>query len=222
MLYIFDLGNVVIDIDFGRVLGVWSKLSGVPLANLKKKFVLGEAFEQHERGDITDEAFAARICAELGIALSFEQFTAGWQAIFVGVRTEVITLIRTLREQGHRVVVLSNTNRLHCNFWPSQYPEIRQSVDKLYLSQDLGMRKPDPAIYRYVLEQEKVAASDAVFFDDNADNIAGAITVGLQAVHVTDPGVIPAFFCLTGPGQRARRCGTGFGPVIEEICDETS
>jgi HAD superfamily hydrolase (TIGR01509 family) len=194
MLYIFDLGNVVINIDFGRVLGVWSKLSGVPLAILKKKFVMGEAFEQHERGDITDEAFAARICGELGIALSFEQFTTGWQAIFAGVRTEVIDIIQALRRQGHRVVVLSNTNRLHCSYWPSQYPEIQQSVDKLYLSQDLGMRKPDPAIYRYVLEQEGVAAAKAIFFDDNADNIAGAKTVGLQTVHVTDPDVIPAYF----------------------------
>ncbi len=194
MLYIFDLGNVVINIDFGRVLGVWSNLSGVPLAILKKKFVMGEAFEQHERGDITDEAFAARICGELGIALSFEQFTTGWQAIFAGVRTEVIDIIQALRRQGHRVVVLSNTNRLHCNYWPSQYPEIQQSVDKLYLSQDLGMRKPDPAIYRYVLEQEGVAAAKAIFFDDNADNIAGAKTVGLQTVHVTDPDVIPAYF----------------------------
>ncbi len=194
MLYIFDLGNVVINIDFGWVLGVWSKLSGVPLAILKKKFVMGEAFEQHERGDITDEAFAARICGELGISLSFEQFTTGWQAIFSGVRTEVIEIIQALRRQGHRVVVLSNTNRLHCNYWPSQYPEIQQAVDKLYLSQDLGMRKPDPAIYRYVLEQEGVAAAEATFFDDNADNIAGAKTVGLQTVHVTDPEVIPAFF----------------------------
>jgi len=194
MLYIFDLGNVVINIDFGRVLGVWSKLSGVPLAILKKKFVLGEAFEQHERGDITDEVFAAKICGELGIALSFEQFTAGWQAIFVGVRDEVIEIIRDLRKKGHRVVILSNTNRLHCQYWPSQYPEIQQAVDKLYLSQDLGMRKPDPAIYRYVLEQEGVDAPKAIFLDDNADNIEGAKTVGLQTVHVTDSSVIPAFF----------------------------
>lgn len=194
MLYIFDLGNVVIDIDFNRVLGVWSNLSGVPLARLKKQFVMGEAFEQHERGDITDEAFALRICNELGIALSFEQFTAGWQAVFVGVRPEVIEIIHRLREQGHRVVILSNTNRLHCAYWPSQYPEVQQCVDKLYLSQELGMRKPDPAIYLAVLKQEGVSAQDAVFFDDNADNIKGAQSVGLESVHVTDPGVVPAYF----------------------------
>lgn len=50
MLYIFDLGNVIVDIDFNRVLGAWSDLSCVPLASLKQSFTMGEAFHQHERG----------------------------------------------------------------------------------------------------------------------------------------------------------------------------
>lgn len=194
MLYIFDLGNVVIDIDFNRVLGVWSDLSRVPLATLKKEFVMGEAFEQHETGAITDEAFAARICAELGIGLSYEQFCAGWQAVFVGLRPQVLEIIGQLRQQGHRVVILSNTNRLHCDFWPGRYPQVVQSVDRLYLSQEMGLRKPDPAIFHAVLAQEAVTASEAVFFDDNADNIAAAQSVGIQSVLVTDQDVVPAFF----------------------------
>lgn len=39
MLYIFDLGNVIVDIDFNRVLGAWSDLTRVPLATLKKSFI---------------------------------------------------------------------------------------------------------------------------------------------------------------------------------------
>ena len=54
MLYIFDLGNVIVDIDFNRVLGAWSDLTRVPLATLKKSFHMGEAFHQHERGEISD------------------------------------------------------------------------------------------------------------------------------------------------------------------------
>ncbi|STF42763.1 phosphatase [Escherichia coli] len=52
MLYIFDLGNVIVDIDFNRVLGAWSDLTRVPLATLKKSFHMGEAFHQHERGKL--------------------------------------------------------------------------------------------------------------------------------------------------------------------------
>ena len=47
MLYIFDLGNVIVDIDFNRVLGVWSDYSRVPLANLQSKFTIGESFHLH-------------------------------------------------------------------------------------------------------------------------------------------------------------------------------
>ena len=46
MLYIFDLGNVIVDIDFNRVLGAWSDLTRIPLASLKKSFHMGEAFHQ--------------------------------------------------------------------------------------------------------------------------------------------------------------------------------
>lgn len=109
MLYIFDLGNVIVDIDFNRVLGAWSDLTRIPLASLKKSFHMGEAFHQHERGEISDEAFAEALCHEMALPLSYEQFSHGWQAVFVALRPEVIAIMHKLREQGHRVVVLSNT-----------------------------------------------------------------------------------------------------------------
>lgn len=194
MLYIFDMGNVIIDIDFNRVFAVWSKLSGVPLASIKKNFTAGEVFKLHERGNITDIEFAEEINSELGMSLSFEQFAEGWQAIFIAVRPEVIDIMNKLREQGHRVVVLSNTNRLHQDYWPEHYPEIAASADFLYLSQDLGMRKPDPELFKYVLESEDVEAQNAVFFDDLQINVDLALSVGMNAVHVIDKNTIIEYF----------------------------
>ncbi|KNC10666.1 alpha-D-glucose-1-phosphatase [Klebsiella sp. RIT-PI-d] len=194
MLYIFDLGNVIVDIDFNRVLGAWSDFSRVPLATLKQTFTMGNAFHQHERGEITDEAFAEALCHEMELPLSYEQFAHGWQAVFVGLRPEVIGIMQKLREQGHRVVVLSNTNRLHTTFWPGEYPQIRDAADRIYLSQDLGMRKPEARIYQHVLQAEGFSAEDAVFFDDNADNIEGANQLGITSVLVADKQTIPDYF----------------------------
>ncbi|GAB2926422.1 glucose-1-phosphatase [Hafnia psychrotolerans] len=194
MLYIFDMGNVIIDIDFKRVLGVWSNLSGTPLAMLTERFSMGEVFQKHERGEISDEDFAAELCHEMGIALSFEQFSLGWQSVFVGLRPEVITIFKTLREQGNRVVVLSNTNRLHLNYWPEHYPEIEANTDALYLSQDLGMRKPEQRIFEYVLNKEGVTASQAVFFDDVIENVEAARSMGIEAVLVEDNKTVPTWF----------------------------
>ncbi|WP_145518493.1 glucose-1-phosphatase [Yersinia mollaretii] len=194
MLYIFDLGNVIVDIDFKRVLGVWSKLSSIPLATLSERFTMGEVFQQHERGEVSDEDFARQLSDEMGVSLSFEQFAEGWQAVFVALRPEVIEIMQKLRAEGHRVVVLSNTNRLHCNYWPQHYPEVAAAADHLYLSQDLGMRKPEARIYQHVLSAENTPAEQAVFFDDVEANIIAARIEGITAIHVTDRKVIPAYF----------------------------
>ncbi|MBF4180032.1 glucose-1-phosphatase [Lelliottia nimipressuralis] len=194
MLYIFDLGNVIVDIDFNRVLGAWSDFSRVPLATLKQNFTMGEAFHQHERGEISDEAFAEAMCHEMDLPLSYEQFAHGWQAVFVALRPEVIDSMNKLREQGHRVVVLSNTNRLHTTFWPGEYPQIQHAADKIYLSQEMGMRKPEAQIYQAVLQAEGFSAADTVFFDDNADNIEGANQLGITSILVTGKETIPNYF----------------------------
>ncbi|WP_072931477.1 glucose-1-phosphatase [Nissabacter archeti] len=194
MLYIFDLGNVIVDIDFRRVLGVWSNLSGVPLASLSASFSMGEAFYRHERGEISDEEFAVQLCNEMGIALSFEQFSAGWQAVFVGLRKDTLAIMERLRNAGHRVVVLSNTNRLHSTYWPEQYPEVRAAADAIYLSQEIGMRKPEPGIYQYVLRREAVTPDQTVFFDDSLENVEAARALGIEGVLVTDAATVPAYF----------------------------
>lgn len=59
--------------------------------------------------------------------------------------------------------MLSNTNRLHTTFWPDEYPEIHAAADKVYLSREMGMRKPEARIYQAVLQEEGFTAADAVF-----------------------------------------------------------
>lgn len=198
MLYVFDLGNVVVDIDFNRALGVWSDFSRIPLANLQSKFRFTEAFYQHERGAISDEEFARRLCHDLDMALSDEQFAAGWQAIFAGQREETVEVMRELRRRGHRVVILSNTNQLHTEYWTEAYPEAIASADSLYLSHQMGMRKPDAEIYANVLRQEGFDAASTLFFDDNEDNVEGARQLGIRAIRVTDKQTIPEWFAKNG------------------------
>lgn len=102
--------------------------------------------------------------------------------------------MKMLRDRGERVVILSNTNALHCSFWPALYPEVQSAADKLYLSQEMGMRKPEARIYQHVLYEEGFTAEQTIFFDDNLENIEGARALGIQSIHVTDASIIPAFF----------------------------
>jgi len=71
---------------------------------------------------------------------------------------------------------------------------VQQAADKLYLSQELGMRKPEARIYQHVLDAEGVAADQAVFFDDNPQNIEAARALGIESVLVTDSKTVPNWF----------------------------
>ena len=137
-----------------------------------------------------------RGCAEevlrYGVDLSRGLLLAG--APSSGKTTLLRDIARYIGTAGHRVVVLSNTNRLHTTFWPEEYPEIRDAADHIYLSQDLGMRKPEARIYQHVLRAEGFSPDDTVFFDDNADNIEGANQLGITSILVKDKTTIPDYF----------------------------
>ena len=180
MLYIFDLGNVIVNLDFTRALGVWSNLSGTPLAHVQQHFQLGPQVERHERGEISDEQFAEALCDELEVNLSYPQFVSGWQAIFTGVNQAVLALIQQLRAEGHRVVLLSNTNQIHTEFLAQQYPELLAAADQSYVSHHIGLRKPDTAIFHHVLAEEGVAPEQAFFVDDLFENIEAAAQLGIN------------------------------------------
>lgn len=198
MLYIFDLGNVIIDIDFNRVFQAWSDDSGIPVATLQQRFQMNQTFCQHERGEITDQQFASAWCEQHGLPLTFAQFSRGWLAIFVGLRQEVIDIMQLLRHAGHQVVVLSNTNHLHTCYWQEQYPQVCEAADAVYLSQQMGLRKPEAAIYQQVLDDQQVKAAGAVFFDDNLENIQAAQQHGIHSILVTDRHCVPDYFATIG------------------------
>lgn len=133
MFYIFDLGNVIVDIDFNCVLGVWSDLMCILLVLFKKSFYMGEVFYQYECGEISDEVFVEVLCYEMVLLLSYEQFFYGWQVVFVVLCLEVIVIMYKLCEQGYCVVVFFNINCLYIIFWLEEYLEICDVVDYIYL-----------------------------------------------------------------------------------------
>ena len=114
--------------------------------------------------------------------------------LIIGAGCAGLTAAIYATRAGHRVVVLSNTNRLHTTFWPDEYPEVRAAADRIYLSQEMGLRKPEAQIYLRVLEEEGFSAADTVFFDDNVDNIAGANRLGITSILVTGKETIPDYF----------------------------
>lgn len=183
---LFDLGRVVLDIDFGKVVATWAGHASCDAEHLTGRFSPDDAWRRHERGEISDAAFFESLRASLGIGLTDVQFLEGWNAIFTG---EMPGIAAMLARAGTRLPLyaFSNTNSAHVAHFSHAYADVLGHFREIYLSSSIGLRKPEAAAYDHVVKAIGVPASRIVFFDDSADNIAGARARGLTAVHVTSP-----------------------------------
>jgi glucose-1-phosphatase len=183
---LFDLGRVVLDIDFHRVLACWAGHAGCEPAQLVGRLSADEAFKRHERGEISDAEFFAGLRTSMELELSDTQFLDGWNAIFTG---EMPGMANLLARAGKRLPLyaFSNTNSAHVDHFMQSYADVLSHFREIFLSSTIGLRKPDAAAYDHVVKAIGVPAPRIVFFDDNAENIEGARARGLTAVHVTSP-----------------------------------
>jgi FMN phosphatase YigB (HAD superfamily) len=180
---LFDLGRVVLDIDFSKAIACWATHAGCAPSDIATRFVRGEAYRHHEVGKISDANYFATLRELLGIRISDAQFLEGWNAIFTGEMPDIARLLP--RAAGKMpLYVFSNTNRPHVEYFSKTYAEVLSHFRELYLSSTIGLRKPDAAAYDHVVKAIGAPAGRIVFFDDLAENIEGARAYGLNAVHV--------------------------------------
>jgi FMN phosphatase YigB (HAD superfamily) len=180
---LFDLGRVVLDIDFSKAIAIWAADAGCAPAELLSRFVRDEAYRQHEMGLISDADYFATLRASLDVTLSDDRFLEGWNAIFTGEMPDIAALL--VRARNHLpLYAFSNTNAAHVAHFSKTYADVLGHFRELYLSSTIGLRKPDKAAYEHVVNAIGVPATRILFFDDSAENVAGARACGLQAVHV--------------------------------------
>jgi glucose-1-phosphatase len=183
---LFDLGRVVLDIDFNKTLSCWAGHAGCEPAHLAGRFARDGIYKRHETGAIGDAEFFEGLRASLGVGLSDAQFLEGWNAIFAG---EMPGIARLLARAAERVPLyaFSNTNNAHVEHFSQAYAGVLGHFREMFLSSAIGLRKPDAAAYDHVVKAIGAPAERIVFFDDLAENIEGARARGLTAVHVTSP-----------------------------------
>jgi glucose-1-phosphatase len=188
---LFDLGRVVIDIDFTRVFACWAGHAGCTPADIGARFVPNEAYHHHERGTLDDAAFFADLRETLGISIPDAQFLEGWNAIFTG-EVEGIAPLLARAAKHLPLYAFSNTNRPHVEHFTPVYADLLSHFRKIFLSSSIGLRKPDAEAYDHVVQAIGVPAARIVFFDDLAANVEGARSRGLQAVQVRSSADVAA------------------------------
>ena len=180
---LFDLGRVVINIDFTKVLACWAGYASCAPSDIAARFAADEIYFDHERGKVTDEEFFDNLRRLLGIAITDEQFLEGWNSIFAGEMDGIVPLLERA-SQHLPLYAFSNTNRAHIAAFTRDYAEVLKPFREIYLSSTIGLRKPDAEAFDHVVNAMGVPASRIVFFDDLADNVESARSLGIKAVQV--------------------------------------
>lgn len=181
---LFDLGNVVIDIDFGRAFAAWGAAAGVPAAAIAARFEVDAAYQAHERGEISGPQYYEALRHSLQLhSLSDAQIEAGWNAILIDEKREVTELIARLPPQLPRYV-FSNANPAHQLHWERNFAGAVAPFKRVFVSSEIGHRKPDVAAFEYVANEIGVPTRSILFFDDLLPNVEGARASGMEAVHV--------------------------------------
>ncbi len=190
----FDFGNVIGLIDylpmferFGRRLGV----SPVEVAAIARLKAAGELGREFELGRLGPEEFASRTLALAGFELPYREFEAAWPDIFE-LNEPVVRLVGALKRQGYPLLLGSNTNALHADFYREKFRDALAPFDHFIFSYEIGAMKPDAAFFDACVRAFDVPASGCIFIDDAPANVAGAKAAGLNALLYRNPSELLA------------------------------
>jgi putative hydrolase of the HAD superfamily len=196
---LFDLGNVIINIDYQFTINQLNKLLPQEKSGLTGSFFPSEFHKKYEKGLISTVDFRAEIRNHFMVDWSDEQIDLIWNSLLKDIPEERIELIKKLSLR-FELAVLSNTNELHIErlneILSAQYKisSLGQLFDQVYFSHELQMAKPDVEIYEEVAKRLHAAPQKILFFDDLEENIMGAKKVGYQTHLIDHPQALIKFF----------------------------
>lgn len=180
---LFDLGGVVLGINFDNTFATWAGYANVPQGSIKKNFTFDEDYKRHERGEINGQQYFASLRHSLGINLTDEQFIEGWNSVYTGELPGVRGYLSRLSER-FPLYAFTNSNPTHRLVWGTEYRNILSLFRKVFNSSDMGVRKPEAEAFSMISQEIAMPLDRILFFDDTEENVRGAVAIGMQAIRV--------------------------------------
>ena len=185
---IFDLGGVLLDVDVQQTLDAFNDLglNGKIIMEIYHRPV--NFFYEFEKGRITAKEFRDSLRKLTNRNISDEEIDVAWNAMILGFPEEKIKLLIHTKEK-YKIFLLSNTNELHLPYYSNRLTEqfpgtnLDDLFETTYYSHLVKERKPDPEIYKYVLEDSQLNPEETLFIDDMLPNIEMAQTFGIVTYH---------------------------------------
>lgn len=188
---IFDLGGVLYDLDTEGCLQAFEQAG---LGNVRQLITgTNEAgiFQAYETGEISTPRFREEVRRLCGSSLTDEAIDRMWNRMLVTLPQEKLDLLGELSRK-YPLYLLSNTNELHWTYAVAQAftargYQVSDFFRRVFLSYQMKLAKPDPAIFRTVLQTAGLKAEETLFIDDSPVNCQAAESIGIQTVRYT-PG----------------------------------
>jgi putative hydrolase of the HAD superfamily len=182
-IIVSDLGKVLLPFDVERAWGALMPHFGIPLETARDTFRKVYVDSRLGVGGVLGTEFHHRLTQQAGLALAYGAFCEAWSDMF----WEDEAVLRLIAEAPVEArYLLSNTNEIHWEFIRQRYPHVLAGFDRLLVSHELQVEKPDPAIYHAVIRETGLPAEAHLFIDDIDENVEGARSVGMDAVLHTD------------------------------------
>ena len=153
---IFDLGGVILDINYQATIDAFAKLGISNFSNLYSQKSQQKLFDQLETGHISSEEFIMRIQQMHSVQVSNEHIITAWNAMLKGVKKNKLDYIISLKS-NYRTILLSNTNEIHIASFEQEMSNnqmlthFKSCFENIYYSSRMGLRKPHSICFEKVL-----------------------------------------------------------------------
>ncbi len=178
----FDLGGVLFELSGAATICQWTRERLTP-EQLLERWLASPAVRSFESGRIDFPAFRDRLREELGLMMSDDDFAGAFSAWVTGTYPGAESLLRELTGR-YRLACFSNTNEFHWDILERDY-RVLPLFERIFASFQMGLVKPDPEAFGYVLDALDRPADSIVFLDDSQPNVDAANACGLRAFRVS-------------------------------------
>ena len=184
---IFDFGGVIIQLNYQATIDAFKNLGITNFDEMYSQAQQSNLFDDIETGKISSQRFINGILDFLPPNTSPNKVVEAWNAMILDVPKSNIEILQELSKK-YRLFLLSNTNSLHIDLAYRNWNKIaEQPIDKyfekIYLSHEVEMRKPNKEIFELVCNENLLSRESTLFIDDSEQHIIGAQSMGLQTIH---------------------------------------
>jgi len=196
---IFDLGGLLIKIDYNKSVEAFRKLGMQNFDVIYSKMQQSTLFDLLETGKISEADFIHELKQHLPSEITEQQILDAWNSMLLHWSVENLNLVKELKKK-YNLFLFSNTNSIHqAAFFKLLEQEIGEKdlsdyFVKTYYSHEFGMRKPNEASFKQIIDNHQLNSDETLFLDDSEQHIVGARKAGIQAIHIETNGDLAYLF----------------------------